>query len=827
MINLCNTNAYSFDENGDQPSKRNPRPVEDIEIIGIIRSDETIDMSTASSCGLSGIGAITLQFDTNDRTLTIQGNGSILDTSNPRQPDDSELTKLTNSNPLRVEHGWYTINPKYSIGSITCNSKLKISNIGLNNNGVNASNTEINNAAYANGIINSNQLNILNNSYFYGTSITCSGATISANSKCDTTSLSLNYFELNSSSLADSNVETAYFRAHQSKLIDCNIDTGACLFTLMTIQSNISQNTNNTNGTNEQMEFQNCTINNQSNMTINNLELLNTTINGTLQVEVLKTEPNSMILSSGTVNVSVFSGGIINYGKLYIDNVTGITTPSVINRSGLVELALTGTINLINGLGGTTVITQGAILLQSQNSGILKGESVFLSGSTNYASGRILCNIANLYGSQNFGYISTANFYQDGSNTNIGIVNNGNFYDNTINNGAVSTATFYNTSENLSSNIQKSLFLGASSNKSNLVGAIFKETSNNYSAGNLYEFYDKSIHHYGSLSGAKFYNSGQCVASSPLINTNFYDNSYAHSFILNGSGSIAAFYNTSSGNSITINSGIVQLYNNSSINTIQHSASPAYTGINVFLYENTTVKNLNANAALFDNASCENSTKILVLNDTSKAVGGSYETIYANNNSSVSGFVDQLFLSDNSQFLFTNLRNAVVSQDAQLIGTNNTVSAMSVVFSGGSKSITKSIVATNKIKFYDQSQNISRCELNGDSLFVESENNGTILKDSVFENQSRNNGTTTQNAYYIYESTNVGTGSISFFGSGCTNYGYTNIGYFYKGSSNLGTVRIGYFNEDVTNTGTVIISGLKTPDWHILNPPFSSADPIF
>lgn len=830
MINLCNTNAYSFDENGDQPSKRKPRPTEDIEIMGIIRSDETIDMAAAGGCGLSGIGAITLQFDNNNRTLTIQGNGSILDPNNPRQPDPEELTTLTDINPLRVAHGWYTINPSYSIGSISSNSKLKISNIGLNNNTINASATEVNNAAYANGIINSENLKILNSSYFYGTSIECSGGFISANSKCDSTSWSLDYFELKNSSLADSSVETSYMTTEGAKLIDCNIDAGGVTFDTTVIQSSISQNTANSNGTNTGIIFNDCTVANRSNIVSDYLEIHNTTINGAIQTEILKTETSNTILSSGTVNANFFNGSIINRGKLYISNVTGTSTAYVENIGGFIELNLTGALSLLNTTSGTAVVTQSTTLVLSSNiTGIIKGETISFSGSTNQNGGRILCNNTNLYNSQNFGYISNGNFYQDSTNTSVGFVNNGNFYDSTINqtSGIVSVATFYDSSENQSTNIQQPSFLGSSSNRANLTNAIFKDNSNNYSNGVFYEFYNNSKHHQGSLSGAIFYNSGQCISSNQLINTTFYDNSYLDNAAINASGHTVIFYNASSGNNININAGILKLYDNTIINNVNHNSSPNNTGNYVFLYGSSIGKNLNANAILTDSALCENCSKILILKDTSKAIGGSYQKLYAYDNSTVSGFVSQLFLNDSSQFVGDSLGVAVITQDAKLIGLNDSITATSIIFSGGAKNIIGSVSASDTIKFYNQSENANNCDLKSRALFVQSDNYGKVSEIAVFENQSSNNGITDQDAYYIDDSINAGTGSIAFFGSGCGNNGYVNIGYFYRGSYNLGRVGVGYFNENIINTGTVLVSGFKEDNWHILTPPFSSADPAF
>jgi hypothetical protein len=49
MINLCNTNKYTLDSDGSIPSKRVPRLIEDIEIIGIIKKNETINMVNAGS----------------------------------------------------------------------------------------------------------------------------------------------------------------------------------------------------------------------------------------------------------------------------------------------------------------------------------------------------------------------------------------------------------------------------------------------------------------------------------------------------------------------------------------------------------------------------------------------------------------------------------------------------------------------------------------------------------------------------------------------------------------------------------------------------------
>jgi hypothetical protein len=789
MINLCNTNKYSLDPDGSIPSKRVPRPIEDIEIIGVIKNDETINMVNAGSCGLSGIGSITTTFDKQDRILTIQGSSKGVFTAegdnNPRHPTGEALSGIMANNPLRATHGWYTIDPTYSIGYLSSNSQIKIDNIGLNNKELNAYNTKVNNATYADGVISTNNLQIIN-SYFYNTDITCSGIDINNNTKIDGISTNAENIKLTNSSIADSTLQAISFDCSNTPLIDCSIFCESGTVRNCNIKSVISQESSN----NKLLSISNSDILAGSSISADTLRLQNSvTINGDIISQTLESQnQDNMILANGTINTTHFLGSISNSGVLSLSSVSGLSKPDITNY-GRLTVSASGALKLTN--DGFCLVDNNASFVSSLNKqkGIIEGSFNF-ENSIN--SGSIRGNNISFAQSINYGSGSEIYFY---SSYNYGLVNKGYYLCGSLNYGFGGAAEFYCNSQNMGQPTT-CLFFDQSQNNGTISSGIFKNESINNVAGTGHLFYDKSTN-IGPLWEASFYNSGMSSNAS-LINTNFYDTSRIDKATI-PSGFVNCYGSTSGIKTITINSGIVsmydtsyakeimmtsysgslQLYDNSWVETIEGPG-------NIKLYNNSKVKNLDAMGTLHDSSICLNSKGLITLRDQSSAGNGVHTMIDAYDNAKVSGAVTKVRLSDNSQFFSKSfiqglimgnakLVYAVVSQSALFVDGASTPSGQSYIdsvgFFGGSTCKKNTQLFTNNVSLYD------------------SNNEGKITANIVS---------------YCENSNNSGTGisSLTRFGSGSINYGTIfGTAHFYMGSQNLGIVTNGSYHPSIQETG--------------------------
>ena len=290
MINLCNTTSYSNDKQGQNLTKRTPRGNEDIEIIGDIDQNTVINLSQLeSTCGLGNISSLTLPFKTNRvYTLTIAGNGPILDPSNPRAPTGTELDNITGTNPLRVQHGWYTMMTGYGIGILTTNISVSLTNIPFKNSTINASGVILNSSAYCNGILNVSNISLKNTSYLYGTTIECTGITLESNSKCDTINITSNTLRLDNSSIAESQFFGSGVSASGSNIIDCEITCENLQITNGNFQSHFDYAGSSSS---PDIRFTNSIIHNNSEINSKYLYLTNTQISGgTIKSDIIKFE---------------------------------------------------------------------------------------------------------------------------------------------------------------------------------------------------------------------------------------------------------------------------------------------------------------------------------------------------------------------------------------------------------------------------------------------------------------------------------------------------------------------------------------------------------
>lgn len=832
MINLCNTNKYSLDPDGSIPSKRVPRPIEDIEIIGIIKNDEIINMVSAGSCGLSGVGSITTTFDRQNRNLTIQGSSQGVFTDpgddNPRHPTGEALSGIMANNPLRAEHGWYTIDPTYSIGYLSSNSQIIIDNIGLNNKELNAYNTQIKNATYANGILSTNNLEITN-SYFYNTDITCSGINIENNTKIDSVSANGTSIKLSNSSVADCNIQTIFLSGDKTPLIDSTIFCSSGTLTDCDIQSEISQQSSNTGS----LYVSNCRCSQKSRILADSVVLLegaiisgNIVTNGLISSSVA----NTIASSGGTIETNFFHGSILNSGIFSFSSRSPLPQdrPEIINY-GRLMISATGDISLLNYgicmvdsipitgsgsppimLGGRlpspdprTVGAPGTIFVHTTNdsSGIIEGE---LSFDKCINSGYMRGSNTRFYNdSSNFGLGEQIYFIRS---SNHGIVKNGYYSSGSTNYGSGEVAEFYHDSKNIGP-VKFCKFFDNAKNLFSISNAIFKNSGENSQvAGTGHLFYDTSINR-GPLTKASFYNNSTSF-NAILIDTNFYDNSNINGATL-PSGFINCYDNVSGLSPIIVgSSGTINLYDTSHIREINTSISGScllydtsrvdrLTGSGIIsLYDRSIVENTSASMTLYDSSKCSTSSSLLILRDQSAAVSGAHTIIDAYDNSTISGnLITKMRLNDNSRLLSSMFIDGLIIGDAKLA---NTVNATTALFTNGASTPSGASNITNVMLSGNSTCDV-RTSLSSDRV---------LLYNSI--NLGRINAT---NTAYCVNSNNRGTGiGISEFGSGSVNYGViSGEARFYIGSSNLGIVSKGYYHPSVTQTGISVQPGELDP----------------
>jgi hypothetical protein len=267
-------------------------------------------------------------------SLSIAGAGGILDTSNARAPTGIDLVNITRINPLRVEHGWYTMATGYGIGALTTNSTITLRNIAFENSVVNATNILLDASAYSNGILNVNNISLQNSSYLYGTTIECSGITLDSNSKCDTLNITSNNLTLNNSSIAESQFFGSGFLATESNIIDCEIECGLLQITNGNFQGRFDYAGSSSN---PDIRFTNSIIYSNSQINSKYLYLIDTQISGgTIKADSIEFLEGTIINRDSVVDAEIISlSGLTNEGILTFNSFSGLQTPVLINNGNI------------------------------------------------------------------------------------------------------------------------------------------------------------------------------------------------------------------------------------------------------------------------------------------------------------------------------------------------------------------------------------------------------------------------------------------------------------------------------------------------------------
>lgn len=642
-INLCDQDKYYTDSQLSNAAERKPRATEDIQIIGSVNQDETIDLSTCAD--LTTISSISIDFYNYTNSITISANQpGGLSSSNVREPEPDVLALIQSENPLRYEHGWYTIDGTYAVKHIATNAITKLNNVGFNNEIGSAYKIELNNSCYANGTMSADTIKILSDSRMYGATLQCNDLEVKDDSKIDSMAIANEKTTIDSVSLAEFSLATSSIDSQNSKFIDGSIYFTQGKFVSDIIASEIvdtstaalpSRITAFTNP----VTFTNCTFTQNSLAILSSSHGSNNTWCGDATIKVLYDGPQTVIsggvlkvdlldtatsnnftLTTGTLQINSFSGitttqitsqgGKIEAGlsamsgyKLQITNQSGIVIihnsgniDNFTNTDGYAEGDIANCTNFNNTLSGIINIAQ-CIVTNGSNDG--KMLNVSGTSFTNNASGAIT-NAILMDGSSNLGTIQQGLFYETSSNNSEGYVFNGSFYNTSSNNAFVDNAIFYDTSTNNGTG-NNSLFYNTSSNNGSCSGAVFYSGSINNSINvNQANFYEISKN-LAAISGeANFYDNAVCLSAfGSGISATFYDYSSATGSSLNSG--YVSFQDDSRCDTFTLTSGSLSFVNNSTaLNlTIAHTGLPYVT-----FRDSTKVEDLlgDGPAFFYDNA---------------------------------------------------------------------------------------------------------------------------------------------------------------------------------------------------------------------------------
>jgi hypothetical protein len=502
-INLCNKNNFFVSRLSSEPIKRLPRETEDIEVLELVSSNLSIIFP--NTCNINTLSSLTINFKDSSSIFTITGDGGA-DPENPRQ---SEATDEELNDPLRVQHGWYSINPKYKISSLFTNNKIKLMNMGYNNEQTNCNIFDCSqNSIIAQSIVNSDTIEC-NNSKSYDCQFS-SNKIIMDNYTCDNMIFNVVTGIADRCNFLDSTFFLKEIKSDNNKYVSCTL--------------NINENNYFTND-----NMYKTRISSDSTSTGN--YFLNTKFSG------CNIDLNVLEINSGSTTGSTFICDIINIPKrfifdnsflqtktgLYIDIINinsvlvfdSVDTLILDNRSGIVNIEgfipsfdrkfIPTTYSVTRSgifLIGTPPELEGSTIIVGpeysigpmsiiNNNGTLNIKSAFISRGTNYSSGIISGdNFSYLRGFDNFGVINSNCF----------------LYDDAINNGTISNAVLLNSTN--VGYINKASFMGLSINEGTVSEANFYDSSINsgllFNNNAQYKFYDNSTN-YGTIQNATVY----------------------------------------------------------------------------------------------------------------------------------------------------------------------------------------------------------------------------------------------------------------------------------------------------------------------------------
>jgi hypothetical protein len=796
---ICDPTKYYEDSQLLEPSKRTPRPVEDIEVIGLIPIPEIISLSTErnSACKITEISSITMNFADPSMYLTIYDTqGSVLVTGgslhivNSRQPDPAALLSISGNNPLRFQHGWYTVNTGRSILNINTNSRLSINNVGLTNNNISCNGLLVENkSCYANGSISAPWFNLID-SFAYNINTNIDLCAIVNSSKADNMYIQGKSGFLHSSSIADS--EMSYFQLdiRDANIIDSKLDYYYTYIDSSQIQSQLSE----TDG----LLISGLFVPN------NRTEIKTSTIrkNGILQSSVVSAE--GVIVSGGTIKCNILRGLVDPNGDS--EPTASQNTPVTVLREGklICDVVDTHTVSGLSTISGSIEIgyvyntifgNEGQPLNISNNGGILDIGS--LAGP--YYLNRIILNSIS-----------------GGKNTihNNVLISNGTSLHNSIIEGDFLELKYFTNSGTIKTKTNKLIF---SNNYGIINDAIFSSGSVNYQSGIISKatferdsinrglvteglFIHRAIN-YGDVSNATF--SGSYEDGGPLIN---------NGFVKNG-----IFF-------APMSTPIIDVINNGSGNTIKIAGTAKNNGP---VYELLTVSDSGQNLSAdpfkmeFYNNSV-NSARITgeaIFKNSAKNEGGGFKSTqnYYNfskayllpekdfqqsicnfYNYSSGAFITNTISGEMNFYDFSQLNNGVLD---------------SGIFYDSSKIVSGPVAAT-LLYFKDNSSCRGNLNVISGLFLDESINHNTILADYIkFANNSKNLGNINGGmAEFVDNAINTGLIQVAhvYFQQSATNTGQiyeSSWVYFLENSVNNGFIGSStnvFFDQSSINRGSIM-----------------------
>lgn len=852
MINLCDSDKYFTDSVLTGPANRIPRSVEDIEIIGNILNNETIVFPTISGqCGINEIASLKINFYNRSYQLEIIGNGAN-SAVNTRQPTGIDLTQIQERDPLRFNHGWYTINPAFTVGTILTNGNIKLNNLGFNNSRTDCFNLLSQNSIIANNTLSLNQIALSSNSRAYDSQFTSNIFLADSSIKMDNILVEASTGDYTGGSYYSCQLFHDNIYMSNAILLDSslNIVTGSinsCQIYRSKVESSDSSS----------LIMGGPTISG-STIVLDKLYLEGgSSIDSSIQANILYTSDqvhqirNGSIIATLVDNSSFVNSGIISCNeakKLNLTNYAQVQIVSLYQNAGS---------NITNNPNSLINISTSGYLSNGSNNGTILGGRVDIDTAfTNNISAMIFTKECNLYNSAvNNGTIANCNLYNTSNNAIAsGRISNANFYNESTNNGVVNIGNFYDTSQNLNTGIQQATFYSGSINNANFsndfIGSLtFKNFSQNTSTVYNASFYDSGLNNGGVCYNTKFYNFSQSN-SGPLINTSFYNSSETIN-VINVSG--VDFYDNSRFSTLTVigTSGSLNLYDNSSGNIIDIAVS---TGLKCTINNNSIVSNImgsvsdgseiivnDKSTVLFsqgnivvsfkDQSTCGSSSAYIKLYNSTLATGSTYASITGYDNSQIinnsvtisslvlknnskclsrSTTIERAELYDQSLFYGNNITNGFIYGGSKLMFSGGLTSTNLVFANGSQNSIT---INTTTVIFSGNSSNAPSGFITAtQATFDQSSNYGQLNSITFFRNNSTNyyrKVPSSTNPYYFLESFNFGSGNNDMhFGSGSINYGYVENGLFYENSVNAGVVKNGTFHSSVSQTGTVLGNGI-------------------
>lgn len=782
MINLCNKNKYYKDLQTQKPANRIPTSVEDIEIVGLIKNNEFLNLADLrNNCNMIDISSLKISFSEPSYRLTI----------------------FENTTVGREQH---------RIGIIESNGGIEFYNSNIVNQKLDSEFLHLNDVIISGSTINTNTIDAhpLANHNLYSCSAKCRSIDIGS---CYWSGGMIEAKEVSiDGTVENAKIDTGLLKTEGGDFFGCKVNFS----TLDIVKSYFD-------GVFEYSESipspeQYSSVSSrffESSMSargeIKNIPYISTSganIGGKLSTNHLNclgdptTIAGNAIIEANYISTVVgVKTGILNNGTLIFNNSSRTPVFTLHNHGSVIldhidyaeeDKAYVCLSNYYDG----HFLSNNGYLIRSNNSGLIEGSKVSFVQSNNY--GLIKTSVCELLdNSINSGNIDYGIFVWS-SNADTGEVKKSEFYRGSYNSGNLDTSIMSGQCSNLGTINQAELYMESSN-----IGTINKcQLHFSYAAEDSFsselDAYDLSevagrvsdrINCYNStyrsqhiFSGiANFYSGSRCfyaVGINPIQNPNatgifnFYDNSFFENNIFTNEYCILNFYDKSyTATDLKISGCQLNCYNNSRVTPLTNDSI-------CYFYDHSRADGYIIGSAygLFNNYSSFYGT---IENGLFKDNSANYGEIIGSVIFSGSNTFNQGSSSTNSSLMFLN------SVNYGNIGG-------SVIFSGSQSVNSGSIYNSNYIKFITRSKNLNRISID--------EHNQIIPPEIHFDNQAVNSGLISikgqTNIYFNNKSINY----ENIFADQDTDL------FFTSGSINYGTIVSGnvIFDETSINYGAIL-----------------------